>query len=542
MPEGQLRSDYKNLDTLLRRCGIEYIGHTRVMKCFWPAPLLQRIMTKDRIVEELEAYAVGAPDLFCGVALDALADTILHHYCKVFTLLILCDHGSFIQTVINEKLDDTQLPLAASGPTHQLSSMQQPNRVGKIFSGWASLHREVFSDYQYAINPYVFTLADDGRTPRHKDFNKNVVLPFTNEAERHSGGYGIVTKVAIHEDCHKFQALLKSIKTDNRFARKQLMNEDAKDFEAEAKALRRFNGFGNEHMVTLLMTWTQHRSYNLLFPWAKCDLENYWARDPLPIMDTGTIVWTSKQVMGIASAIRSIHNPSRKDLQVPEENKYGRHGDLKAENILLFDSPGDKRGILVVADLGLAKLNSIVSRSNQSNRKIPGTPRYKPPECDIEGAKIARTYDIWTFGCLLLEWICWLFQGQENKASFIYQIGSVYPTGSIGDTFYNMEPQGNGRYWVAVKPKVLEKMAELHADEKCTQYFHDLLHIVEERMLVVHARSRIDSETLYQSLRRMNQKVLQDKSYCDRPCKSSRLIEPQRPLDVEFKRQERRRT
>ena len=209
------------------------------------------------------------------------------------------------------------------------------------------------------------------------------------------------------------------------------------------------------------MTWTLHRSYNLLFPWAKCDLDSYWGSNKMPVMEAETILWTAKQVAGIASAIKSIHNPSRQSLRVPEDDKYGRHGDLKAENILLFDSPDDERGILVVADLGLAKLNSIVSRSAQSNHRIHCTPRYKPPECDTEGAKITRTYDIWTFGCLLLEWVCWMFQGQDNKTSFIWQLGSQYPTGSIVETFYDMKSQGNGRHHVVVKSKVLEVSAHM---------------------------------------------------------------------------------
>ncbi|KAH7091632.1 kinase-like domain-containing protein [Paraphoma chrysanthemicola] len=538
IPEGQRRADYKNLDTLLRRCGVPLFDKRRMMDCFWPAQLLQRIMTRDRVVEELWEYKIGSPGSFHEIPLDALADIIMRHYRKVFAVLVLIGKGDLIQAAINEQWDDTQLPLLAYGPNNHLYSKKPPNRLAQCFErhDWKPVHRQLFAEYQYAVDPCIFTLEVDGSTPKHRVFHDKVVLPFTDEAERHSGGYGIVTKVAIHEHCHEFHALLQSINTDNSFARKQLMNDDAKEFEDEAAALRRFNGFGNDHMVTLLMTWTQHRSYNLLFPWAKCDLDNYWARDPLPIMDAETIVWTSKQVTGIASAIKSIHNPSRRNLQVPDDNKYGRHGDLKPENILLFDSPLDKMGILVVADLGLAKLNSIVSRSMQSNHKIPGTPRYKPPECDIEGAKIARTYDIWTFGCLLLEWICWLFQGQNNKALFIWQLGSLYPTGSIGDTFYSMDSQGNGRYLVTVKSKVLEKFAELHADEKCTEYFHDLLHIIEERMLVIRARSRVDSETLFQSFNRMHQKVLQDETYCYSPCKSSRKIGPQEPLDVEFRK------
>jgi hypothetical protein len=59
-------------------------------------------------------------------------------------------------------------------------------------------------------------------------------------------------------------------------------------------------------------------------------------------------------------------------------------------------------------------------------------------------------------------------------------------------------------------------------------------------MLVTRAKSRIDSETLYQSLSSMHQRALRDKAYYYTACKTSRQIKEQDPLDVEFKKAERR--
>jgi len=244
---------------------------------------------------------------------------------------------------------------------------------------------------------------------------------------------------------------------------KQLIKQDREEFTRELDALKRFNGFGNKHMVTLLMSWTLDGNYYLLFPLAKCDLDEYWLRHPLPTLDKDTVRWTSKQIIGVASALDSIHDPPSNSLRVPEDNKYGRHGDLKPENILLYDSPVDPQGILVVADLGLAKLNSILSRSNQSTSRMHCTPRYKPPECDIEGAKVTRSYDVWTFGCLLLEWVCWLFHGQPARAQFLDGLYSSYPTGSSADMFFDMQPKASGGHQVTMKPNVLEVSLILYA-------------------------------------------------------------------------------
>ncbi|OAL45283.1 kinase-like protein [Pyrenochaeta sp. DS3sAY3a] len=526
------RTNHVTLGEILRKEGLEHFDKHRQSKYIWPSPLMQQIMTRERIICELHAYESTEP--------EELAETILQSHFKVFAVLVLAGKGSSIRSVITARVEDTDLPLQSYGTGHHLYKNSQNSEISflECFEDWDVLNRESFFEYQFAVDPCELNLADDRITPRHEDFHDEVYLPFKHEEKGQSGGYGVVTKVTIHKGCHKFHPLLKSIKTGNCFARKQLLKNDAKEFENEAAALRRFNGFGNDHMVTFLMTWTLKRSYNLLFPWATRDLDAHWAKYPRPTMDAETLLWTSKQIAGIASAIRSIHNPASATLRVPEDHKYGRHGGLKAENILLFDSPDDPMGILVVAGLGLAKLNSIVSRSAQSNNHVHCTTRYKPPECDIDGAKITRSYDVWTFGCLLLEWVCWLFQGQEVKTQFIYNLGDYNHNGVTVETFFNVAPvPGQSRKWfVDVHDAAREKFAELHGDPKCTQYFHDLLHLVEEHMLVVRAKSRIDSEKMHQELTGMHQRAGRDKTYYYTPCESSHQSKIHDALVAEFRK------
>jgi serine/threonine protein kinase len=224
--------------------------------------------------------------------------------------------------------------------------------------------------------------------------------------------------------------------TGDSFALKLLENGQIEQFRSEVKALKRFNGFAHDHMVTLLMSWTLEGRYYLLFPLAKCDLEEYWENDPRPVLDSTMARWMSKQITGISSAVEHIHNPPA-DALLSADPKYGRHGDIKPENILLYDSPVDDKGILVVADLGLAKLNSILSKT-QTNSRTACTPRYKPPECDIQGAKIRQSYDIWTFGCMLLEWVCWIFEGNLVRTQFKEDLFSPFPSGSEADMFFDV--------------------------------------------------------------------------------------------------------
>lgn len=247
------------------------------------------------------------------------------------------------------------------------------------------------------------------------------------------------------------------IKTDNNFALKQLKQKDLVDFRREVKALQRFNGFNHDHMVTLLMTWELDSKHYMLFPLARYDLDKYWEIEPLPKLTVYMARWMLKQIIGIAGALAYIHNPPANsrpsdNLTIPTE-EYGRHGDLKPENLLLYDSPFDSRGILVVADLGLSTLNSILSKT-QTNSRTPCTPRYKPPECNILRAKIRQSYDMWTLGCLLLEWVCWAMQGDHARADFMYSLFAPFPSGSRTDMFFDMEPKENEKYDVIVKRQV----------------------------------------------------------------------------------------
>lgn len=203
-------------------------------------------------------------------------------------------------------------------------------------------------------------------------------------------------------------------------------SKQALGFQKEVDALQRLNGFNNEHIVTLLMTWSIdasiHGRYCLLFPWAEGDLQLYWEREIHPCSgmepDLDAIQWVAKQIVGMASALKMIHSP-RYNKNLEPRQKYGRHGDIKPENILWYPpSAQTPRGVLVVADLGLTTFNSTQSRSNVPGEGIPVSPGYRPPECDLEGGKFSRAFDIWTYGCLLLEMVCWLLGGHQNLEDF----------------------------------------------------------------------------------------------------------------------------
>lgn len=205
-------------------------------------------------------------------------------------------------------------------------------------------------------------------------------------------------------------------------------------FMNEVEQLKRFSGLAHEHLVTLLATFTFQRRYYFLFPYADCDLDQYWeTQERTPAWGQDTVQWIAKQFKGLMGATDIIHEPRHLELNV---QRYGRHGDIKPENVLWFRSLHDPRGILVLSDMGLSSFNRDTSRSNIPNSKIPVSPGYRPPECDIEGGTVSRAYDIWTLGCLFLEMLTWLLGGHDFVEEFQEYRMSVYITGAENNIFF----------------------------------------------------------------------------------------------------------
>jgi len=236
--------------------------------------------------------------------------------------------------------------------------------------------------------------------------------------------------------------------------------------------LKRFGG-RRPNIVTLLATIACKESgnieqqYYLLFPWAESDLLGFWQRFGKPIRAHESFNWISDQCYGIIDAIDFIHDP--KEPNSDGQRLYGRHGDIKPDNVLWFKR--DRMGILVLSDLGLTDVHREVSRSNLPGMSIPVTPNYRPPECDMEGplGHISRSFDIWTLGCLFLEFVVWILCGWEGRKNFDSERYSPYINGIHTNVYFDVMRLANetNKYVFKVKDKVVEvSRRPVNPDEK----------------------------------------------------------------------------
>lgn len=246
------------------------------------------------------------------------------------------------------------------------------------------------------------------------------------------------------------------------FALKTLTSEKAEEtFHNEADMLGKFGGDGIQNVRLLAKIIEPFPGgpvkYSLLFPWAEQDLDQYLNSTEIANPET-EILWLAEQCHGLAVALRFIHNPPHLK---NEQGKalFGRHGDIKPENILWFKN--DKRQLLAFADMGLTKVHKDSSRSNIPGKDIPRTPHYRPPECDMEGNQghISRSFDIWTLGCVFLELVVWILEGPTGVQDFKRQRKKPYLT-DLYETclFFSLQkvPESKTEYAFQVQDSVTE--------------------------------------------------------------------------------------
>ncbi|KAK1471152.1 CMGC protein kinase [Colletotrichum tamarilloi] len=484
IPENDNIQDY--LDKRLHRHAVvDPFDTTETYRSFWPRRLFQYLFDRQAVsgvIKELidegalqvkrsetEAECRESwTEKVCGGGVDGRG------YRLILAILIFLDMARDLGSFVDEGIDDSRLPLTQS----LIDSYQsgESKTSARPFQKWRIRCIKDFYDYQYRLLIPILMKTDVPGEVSHYDFMAKQIVPWIaiqNRIPESStdgptitlgGGFGEVKQIVIHAWQHHFDETLKNLSASpSCFALKRLYISDKQEFEQEVKHLKRFGG-RHPHIVTLLATFARETAgeteYSLLFPWADCDLLEFWRRKTSLARDHQLCKWIARQLLGITDALQFIHDP--KVLDADGNRLYGRHGDIKPENILWFSSPYD-RGNLVLSDLGLTRTHRIESRSNRPGAQIPVSPNYRPPECDIDGndGRISRSFDIWTLGCLFLEFVVWALEGWEGYCRFKDSRMSPYIHGHDTPVYFdivqvkdgNQETEGRRKLVYAVDIK-----------------------------------------------------------------------------------------
>ncbi|KAK3313296.1 kinase-like domain-containing protein [Apodospora peruviana] len=551
------------LTSLLREHQIKCPSSETSVTGFWTVKLLRRIFSRERLRSQLEEdYKKRKPSKSIDNLIDAIRPEQEPHpgspedrsqYLRIYALLLLCEKSHEIDRFVRNGQSDSILPIEVLSRNGELIVVNGGKRTQELscFRRWTDLPKDYIKTYQWRMLTPYFKLGEGNRAI-HRVFPDDTILPWchrddrnmtSTEASVREGGFAFVSKVRIHPTSHGFGEVLKAIQLTNElFALKQLRvsaaKSNQKDFDNEYANLQRFNGLVHDHLVTLLATFTFKSQYHFLFPCAECALDIYWEDHfPTPNFDLITVRWVSKQMAGIMAAIDIIHEPNH--LSTLEVKRYGRHGDIKPDNILWFRSAKDRNGILVVSDMGLTSFNRDVSRSNIPGNKIPGAPGYRPPECEVKGGKVSRAFDIWTLGCLFLELTTWLLGGWALLEEFERARKTPYINGIRTNIFFTLKvANGNTVHVAQVKEEVTKWFIKLHAHERCTDFIHDVLDIIENKMLLVLSQGKVraKSEVLRRDFNDIHARCMDERrlNYAMTPTPATRPFRRQTAVEAEL--------
>jgi serine/threonine protein kinase len=296
------------------------------------------------------------------------------------------------------------------------------------------------------------------------------------------------------------------------------------------------------HLIKLLATYEFQGSFYLLFPYAKANLRDYWKQTPIPEFSDFTVKWFLRQCKGIASAVQRIHgyqstldasedlariksSPDVTESSFPdaEGRFYGRHGDIKPENILWSDEDTldedhrfNEQGILLITDFGLMKTHKTLTQNRVLSEQAAGSAPYEPPE--VAEPRVcttaSRSHDIWSLGCVYLEFITWLI-GTLRDLEHFQDIRSVTWNGHTDETFFRLVDAGlSGRPREAVvKESVQEWIAQLHSKPRCSEFVHDFVNLISRHMLVPDPKARIHCGPLNEKLTGMVKRAEEDSNY-----------------------------
>ncbi|KAL4748706.1 hypothetical protein BDW72DRAFT_179872 [Aspergillus terricola var. indicus] len=463
---------------------------------FLPRSHLQRLVEENvqEILREQSIVDVESIPLFGRL--------ISEEATQLFAILVDVKKEQHIIEFVTEGIRDKDLPFVRTPRLRRLDSslLTRQNKPIQTLKNWDGQSIKALESKQYRVLSPVF------RSGEHYDLDQLHILPFIEQETETgykpvaAGGYGEVSREYIHPDHHEFQT--SPARDGLVVAVKRMFRKD--DFELEKKVYLDLGPTRHPHLIELLFTFRKKDKYHLVFPWADGNLKDYWERNPIPELTRALLLWSLEQMAGIASGLVRLHeftNPAHGN------TRFGRHGDIKAQNILWFRA----ENVLKIADLGLASVRGKDSRSNIPPSTVVDSPTYSPPEIQRRHP-ISRKWDIWSLGCLYLENITYLVLGCPAIATFasLRREGSSQYPELFTDEFYATD-------FESVKPSVNAWVAKLKQESRCSSVMHDLLDLVMTEMIVINPNARSTSFRVCRKLNAMLRQAKEDEEYLLKP-------------------------
>ncbi|KAH3919720.1 hypothetical protein HBH56_017910 [Parastagonospora nodorum] len=542
---GQPKNLIRDLEAWIRE---KRVASSEPRRLFLPIDQLERCMTAGNIKLQLRHAGVREDVETLSASLIMRGKSSRQ---RIFAILCMIELSAQIGAFIKAGIYDTDLPFIIKenkvySEVTEGSERYLKARLALKPAIWRTIYCEAFETHQGEISPPIFKLTwAANEKVLHFSLKDELVLPFmevkeasqegtVNGSTEWEGGTSFVRKVKIHAAHYNAHPDM-AAKNDTYFAVKELkVVHDSKKNRSykqdrEAVALKRFHDKSHPHLIRLLATYTYRNHFNLIFPWADGNLKEFWEkRFPdlgMAREDPNIVKWISAQILGLSKALKLIHyceideaNPQ--GLTADELKRlHGRHGDLKPENILWFKdhkSVSDQAvtGVLQIGDFGFADFHSKDSRSLVRRSAVNGvTETYSAPEFDVT-RQVSPQFDIWSFGCILLQFVVWYMYGWRGIEGFSSERIKdskilIFPS----DNFYSLEVGGTNGYKGRAKHSVVEMFRRLKR-EASNDYILDLVECIETDLLRVDNTKRAKIETIVDTFTRLDKCCREAITYC----------------------------
>ncbi|KAK8134996.1 hypothetical protein PG984_007008 [Apiospora sp. TS-2023a] len=428
---------------------------------FLPEDKMDLLLTESRVIAVLKEK--------CVEPTPKLIEFIFSRAKRLFLTLFWIGYLQKITTLQKANFDDGALPVDKHKGKTGISSLNKVNWTLDgdplpAFRGWRVREISHFVDTQWRFLSVSFPvfkfypLAYQHRLP---------LLPCNKSDERgrqSSGGFSSVYQLRLLRASQGGQPEYEVV------AVKKFDDSLVGYFHKERRTIDKIYDIeSHPHLIKPIAVFERGSDRCVLFPWAYGgNLSDFWQESDAVLRDPSAraelVSWCLGQMVGIADALRVLHH----------ENC--RHGDLKPENLLHFKD-GDQRGRLVVADFGLSKFHiAATARRDGPSSNWSRTHKYEAPEIDgahTKGKPRSRDYDMWSMGCLFLEFAVWLVNGHAYLEEF-------------------RQPNLIVKYWQynqykrpEVHPRAQAEMAKILQHPRASQATKDIVQLVHDRLLVV---------------------------------------------------------
>ncbi|GAW22617.1 hypothetical protein ANO14919_121590 [Xylariales sp. No.14919] len=416
---------------------------------------------------------------------------------KIFAILGFIEAEERIRDLFKDGLRDEHLPLKIIGGTQEYnllisSGARCRGREFRSFSKWRDIEIEYFVRRQWLVLAPVFTTRGE-----HINIDGDTPLPLYD-----------ITKIAVTARATVYSGILHAahiVPRPTHHIKVAVKHHDSlESFHEEKGTLTKVQALKHPHLIQYIATVQQGDLSYTIFPWANGgNLCDFWRSYPnaLPTRSFGTFLWCFQQMVGLVDALFALHGVNC------------RHDDLRPDHILHFNDQDNSSvgGTLVIAFFHHAARHRISSELRHDLEDTrASSPVYEPPEATSYEPR-SRRYDMWSIGCIFMEFAIWLLYGYDAIEKFRELLrDQESPPSQHGAFHKNIEGDT-----IIIPPVVSRGFDALRNDPRCAKGtgLEGLVSLISNDLIVIDPKGRANAEISRVKLREIVQKAEKDPSY-----------------------------